>query len=330
MSIDDRNTMAYLTNKKISIIIVCYNDGGSVREMYRRVTAVMKKITPNYEIVYVNDASPDNAYNILHEIAMQDKKLIVITHSRNFGGQNAYASGLRYCTGDGAITLDGDIQDPPELFPKLVKKWLEGYDVVYGIREKRKGVSVFLNFSFKLFYRIFRHLSYVSMPLNASDFALVDRKILDAISAMPETDRVYRGMRAWVGYRQTGIPYTRLPRFHGQASGKFLSYFYWARKSIISFSYKPIHYILYLGIFFTFFFFLLLIIFIGMVIFYPAFPKQFFGIVLLFFFWGSIQLLAISVIGEYIILITEEVKHRPNYFIKEILNDHRGFIKNNR
>lgn len=288
----------------------------------------MKKITPNYEIVYVNDASPDNAYDILREIAKHDKKLIVITHSRNFGGQNAYASGLRYCSGDGAITLDGDIQDPPELFPAFVKKWLEGYDVVYGIREKRQGVSLVQGFLYKLFYRIFRYLSSVSMPLDASDFALTDRKVIDAINDMPEADRIYRGMRAWIGYRQTGIAYERLPRFHGQASGTFLSNLWWARKSIFSFSSRPIDYIFYSSWISVCMFFILIIVFSGGVLLYPNFPKQFFGLVILIFFFGSFELMAISFVGEYIIRIFDEVKHRPNYLIKEIINDYRSRKRN--
>lgn len=313
----------HLITKKISIIVVCYNDGGSVREMYRRITQVMKKISSHYEIIYVNDASPDNAYEILRDIADRDKKLIVITHTRNFGGQNAYASGLRYCTGECAITLDGDIQDPPELFGILVKKWLEGYDVVYGIREKRQGVSIIQGFFYKLFYRVFRRLSHVAMPLDASDFALVDRKVIDAMSIMSETDRFYRGMRAWVGFRQIGIPYTRLPRFHGIASGSFVSNLYWARKAITSFSQKPIDYIFYISSFLMLVSFLFTFIYVGKVFFYPDISNQFWGVVVLLFFFGSVQLFAIAVIGEYLIRIFDEVKRRPNYVIKEILNDYK-------
>ena len=128
-----------LTNKKISIITPCYNDGGCVLEMHRRVTEVMKEITPNYEIIYVNDYSPDNALEVLRELAEKDKKVIVMNHSRNFGNQAAYTTGMRYATGDAVITIDGDIQDPPELFPEFIKKWLEGYKVVYGSRTKRKS-----------------------------------------------------------------------------------------------------------------------------------------------------------------------------------------------
>ena len=313
----------FLTNKKISIIVVCYNDGGSVREMYSRVCLVMKKITPNYEIIYINDASPDNARQVLREISQRDKKLIVITLTRNFGGQNAYEAGLRYCTGDCAITLDGDIQDPPELFPSLVKKWLEGYDVVYGIRQKRLGVSTITGLCYKLFYRIFRRLSQVAMPVDASDFALVDRKVIDAIGKMPEADRFYRGMRAWVGFAQTGIPYVRLPRFHGLASGTFLSNLFWARKAITSFSSKLVDYVFYIAVILTLISFLFSIIYLLRVLLYPDPSNQFWGLFVLIFFFGSLELLAIAVIGEYLIRIFDEVKRRPNYFIKEIINDYK-------
>lgn len=288
----------------------------------------MKKITPNFEIIYVNDASPDNAYEVLREIASRDKRLIVITHTRNFGGQNAYASGLRYCTGEAAITLDGDIQDPPELFPTLVKKWHKGYEVVYGIREKRRGVSVVLNFFYKLFYRVFRRLSPVKMPLDASDFALVDRKVIDAINAMPETDRFYRGMRAWVGFRQTGIPYERLPRFHGPASGSLFSNLFWARKAITSFSSRPVDYIFYTACSLLLVTFLLAIFYLIKLLTYPDFSKQFWGIVVLIFIFGTLILLANAVIGEYIVRICDEVKQRPNYLIKEIINDYKAVTLN--
>ena len=183
-------TIGMLTHKKISIVVVCFNDAGSVHEMYRRVTEVMKDVSSNFEIIYVNDKSPDNAYDVLKEVARKDKRLIVINHSRNFGGQTAYTTGMRYATGDAAILLDGDIQDPPELFPEFVKKWLDGYDIVYGVRARRKG-SIFRRICYKIFYRIFRHLSYIDIPLDASDFSLINRRALDVINGFPKLTAIF-------------------------------------------------------------------------------------------------------------------------------------------
>jgi len=316
-----------LTDKKISVVVICYNDGGSVREMYRRVTQQMEKITPNWELVYVNDNSPDNAYEILSEIAAKDKRLVVISHTRNFGGQNAYTSGLQYCSGDAAITLDGDIQDPPEMFPDLVKKWLEGNMIVYGARASREG-SLLRRFFYKVFYRIFAALSVVKMPLDASDFALLDRKVIDALNAMPEQGRFIRGMRAFTGYKAVGIPYKRLERFSGETNLSFAGNVYWAKLGIFSFSYKPLEWISYLAIIVTGLSAAAIIFYIVLAIFVAP-PRGFLTILVSVLFLGSIQLLSLSVIGEYIARIFEEVKNRPKFVRREILNDYRGWNDDN-
>ncbi len=312
-----------LTDRKISVVVICYNDGGSVNEMYRRVSEAMGQITPNWELVYVNDASPDDAYVHLRALAEKDKRVTVITHTRNFGGQNAYTSGLQYCTGDAAITLDGDIQDPPEMFPDLAKKWLEGYDVVYGQRVEREGSAVRKIF-YKLFYKLFARLSYVKMPLDASDFALIDRKVIDVLNSMPEQGRFIRGMRAWTGFRSVGIPYKRLERFSGQTNLTFMGNVRWAKIGIFSFSYVPLEWISHLAMAVTGLSALAIVFYIILSIWYPA-PTGFLTTLVIVLFLGSVQLLSLSIIGEYIARIFEEVKDRPKFVRKEILNDYRGW-----
>jgi len=314
-----------LTDKKISVVVICYNDGGSVQEMYRRVREQMEKITPDWELVYVNDASPDDAHDRLKEIAEKDKRLIVITHARNFGGQNAYTSGLSYCTGDAAITLDGDIQDPPEMFPDLVKKWLEGYDIVYGARTSREG-SIVRRIFYKIFYRIFALLSVVKMPLDASDFAITDRKVIDVLNDMPEQGRFIRGMRAYTGYKAIGIPYKRLERFSGESNLSFWGNVYWAKLGIFSYSYKPLEMISYFAMIITGLSALAIVFYIILNFFVPA-PRGFMTILIAVLFLGSVQLLSLSIIGEYTARIFEEVKNRPKFVRKEILNDYRGWMK---
>ncbi len=312
-----------LTDKKISIIVVCYNDAGSVREMYRRVNETMAGITSNYEIVYVNDRSPDNALEILRELAGKDKKLIVINHSRNFGNQAAYTTGMRYATGDAVILLDGDIQDPPELFPEFVKKWLEGYKIVYGMRPERKG-GLIRRICYKIFYRIFKKLSYLDIPLDAGDFSLIDREVLNIInSEFNEVDRYIRGMRAYAGFKSIGVIYTRADRFAGVSNNSFMWNVMWAKRLIVSFSYKPLEWISYLAALVTAFSVLTIFVYIPYTYFVPS-PPGFLTTLLVILFLGSIQLLSLSVIAEYLARIFEEVKHRPMGLIEEIINDYKN------
>lgn len=309
-----------LTDKKISIIVICYNDAGSIREMYRRVTEVMKHITLDYEIIYVNDASPDNAMEILRDIASRDERFIVFSHSRNFGGQAAYSTGLRYCTGDAAILLDGDIQDPPELFPKLVEKWLAGNEIVYGERVKRKGSKLW-NLFYKSFYRLFRRLAYINIPLDASDFGLMDRKVIDIINAMPEKDRYIRGLRAWVGFNSVGVPYTRAEPYHKrQSNNSFIWSVWWAKRLIVAFSYKPLEWISYLAFFVVILAGLGIIFYLILYFVFPEAPKGIPTIIILVLFLGAVQLLALSVVAEYMSHMFEEIKGRPRSLVKEVIN----------
>ncbi len=309
-----------LTDKKISIIVICYNDAGSIREMYRRVTEVMKHITPNYELIYVNDASPDNAMEILKDLASRDKKFVVFSHSRNFGGQLAYTTGLEYCAGDAAILLDGDIQDPPELFPEMVKKWLEGYDVVYGERARRKGSKIW-NVFYKLFYRLFQKLAYISVPLDAGDFGLMDRKVINAINRMPERERYIRGLRAWVGFKSTGIPYTRgAPFDHRRSNNSVFWSVIYAKKLILSFSYKPLEWISYLATFVVCLTGIAIVIYLVLYFTLPEAPRGIPTLIMLILFLGGIQLFALAVIAEYLGKVFEEVKRRPKSLVAETLN----------
>lgn len=307
-----------LTEQKLSVIVICYNDGGSVREMYRRVTAAMDTITPNYEIIYVNENSPDNAEEILRELAAQDRRLVIINHTRNFGSQQAYSSGLSVCTGDAAILLDGDIQDPPELFPEFIKKWLDGYLIVYGIRERRRG-SMARRISYKAFYRLLRVLAEIDMPLDASDFGLLDRRVIDTLNAMPESNRFIRGLRAWTGFRSMGIPYTRDERFSGATNYTFLDYISHAKRFIFAFSFKPLEWISYLAGVVT------VLAGIGLIVYFTLavtteVPRGWPTLIVAILFLGAIQLFCISIIGEYIGRIYQEVKRRPNAIIRDVIN----------
>ena len=227
-------------HKKLSAIIACYRDTLAVPIMHERLVNTFTTLGVDYEIIFVNDCSPDNAADVLADLAQHDPHVVVINHTRNFGSQSAFTSGMAIATGDAVILLDGDLQDPPEMIAQFYPKWLEGYDVVYGVRVKHEATP-FLQVAYKLFYRIFRSASYVRIPLDAGDFSLIDRKVVDALNALPENNRFMRGLRAWVGFRQTGVPYVRPERMFGRTTNSPLKNLGWARRAIISFSWAPLN-----------------------------------------------------------------------------------------
>lgn len=311
-----------LTDKKITAVVICYNDCGSIAEMYRRLTETLNKITSDYEIVYVNENSPDNAEEVLREYAARDPRMMVVLHSRNFGSQNAFTSGMEHSTGDAVALLDGDLQDPPELLEEMARKWLAGFDIVYGIRKKRKG-SLPRRAAYKIFYRLFKKMSYINMPVDAGDFCLMDRQAVDALLKLPERDRFIRGLRAWVGFRQTGVEYTRDERFSGETTNTLWSNIRWAKKGIFSFSYAPLEWLSVIAGSLTVITAVAAVIYIIGYFIFPRGPKGTQTIIVITLFLGSIQLLSLSIIGEYLGRIFEEVKQRPKYIVKEVLNDHR-------
>lgn len=233
-----------LTDKIISVVVVCYRDEGNIRELYRRLSVTLQSITPCYEIIYVNDASPDSSGQILRELAAGDLRLTVIEQARNFGAQAAFTAGMIQASGDAVVLMDGDLQDPPEMIAEFTTKWLEGAEVVYGVRRKReKSMGKLNEWLYHLFYVTFRRLSYVRMPLDAGEFSLMDRRVVDWIDSLPERDRLLRGLRAWVGFRQVGIEYVRPERFSGVSTNSFFKNIRWAKKAILSFSYAPLEWI---------------------------------------------------------------------------------------
>lgn len=316
-----------MSRKKISAIIACYKDAEAIPHMYRRLLKVFNKINTDYEIIFVNDASPDNAERILTDLAKQDKKVVVINHTRNFGSQMAFTSGMNIATGDAVVLLDGDLQDPPELIEKFYTKWKQGYDIVYGQRVKREA-SNFMQLAYKLFYRIFQKLSYIKVPLDAGDFSLMDRSAVDAINSLPERDRFIRGLRAWVGFEQTGIPYTRPERMYGTTTNNFHKNFGWARKGIYSFSYVPLEIITYTSLIVAVMSALGIVSQIILKLIYPDIPRGFPFTIITILFLGSVQLLSLSVLGEYVGKIFEEVKQRPMYIVKNIVNKPKQNEKN--
>jgi len=314
------NDAEKIRRARLSSVIACYRDGPAVPIMYQRLCKVFQRLGVDYEIIFVNDGSPDDAGQLLTELARQDRRVVVINHSRNFGSQAAFTSGMRISTGDAVVLLDGDLQDPPELIESFYREWRRGADVVYGVRVSRE-TSAGMKLAYKGFYRLFRRLAYVSIPLDAGDFSLLDRRVVDILNASPESNRFLRGLRAWVGFRQCGVPYVRPERLFGRSTNSLLANIGWARQAIVSFSYVPLDLIAGLGIATVVGAVIALIAQVTLRLLYPGMvPSGLTTLISLVLFLGGVQLLSLSVIGSYIAHIYDEVKRRPPYVVDNILN----------
>jgi dolichol-phosphate mannosyltransferase len=315
-------------NKKVSAIIACYKDNQSITVLHKRLTDVFISSGYDYEIIFVNDSSPFNDEEVISQICAKDNNVLGISHSRNFGSQSAFISGMEIATGDAIVFMDGDGQDPPEIIPEFIKKWEEGYDVVYGERTKRQA-PLYMQILYKLFYRTFKKLSDVKIPVDAGDFSLVDKKVVAHLLQFSEKDVFLRGLRAWVGFKQTGVPYVRPERLFGKSTNNFWKNIWWAKKGIFSFSTKPLHYIQSIGVIF---FALTAILGIYYMIEYlinpPTNAPGITTIILLVLGIGSVQLMSISILGDYIGKITEEVKNRPRFIRNKIFYNSKVYSSN--
>ena len=311
--------MKNIKELKISSVIACYKDEQSIPLMHQRLTKTFKEIGCKYEIIFVNDGSPDNSEKVLENICKNDNNTIAIIHSRNFNSQNSFSSGMNYATGDAVVLLDGDLQDPPELIKDFADKWIEGYDVVYGSRVKRE-TSKFMNISYKFFYRIFNKLSYINIPLDAGDFSLMDRKVVNSINSLKESDRFIRGLRAWTGFKQIGVPYNRPERQFGVSTNNLFKNIQWAKKGIFSFSHLPLEIMSLISYLIFLLSSIALIIYIILYFLKDEAPRGITTLIVLVLFLGGIQLLSLSILSEYISKILDETKKRPYSIIKKIIN----------
>jgi dolichol-phosphate mannosyltransferase len=309
---------------KLSPIIACYRDAEAVPHMYRRLVETFERIGCDYEIIFVNDGSPDDAREVLAAIAARDPNVVVVNHARNFGSQSAFTSGMAIATGDACVLLDGDLQDPPELIDQFVERWREGYDVVYGERVSRDATRLMRVF-YKGFYRVFQRAAYVKVPLDAGDFSLIDRRVMDALKAMPEKQRFVRGLRAWVGFRQVGVPYVRPERMFGVTTNNFRKNLGWARRAVVSFSYAPLDVITGLALSIVALSAVGLVVQVIVRLVAPgAAPKGLTTVITLILFMGGIQLLCLAIIGSYIAHMYEEIKGRPAYVVDSVFNAPAG------
>lgn len=309
----------------ISVVVACFNEEKALRVLYEALlSAFAGRADLRCEFVLVDDGSSDRTPEILAELTASDRRVTIVTLSRNFGQQAAFSAGLRQARGDAVILCDADLQDRPEAMLRMIEHWRDGADVVYGVRVQRKE-SRFMRAAYHGFYRLLRSLSDIDIPADSGDFGLMDRKVVDAINALPESNRFLRGLRAWVGYVQVPLIYERGERIAGAPSYSIRKLIRLGFDGIFDFSTKPLTAIFVLGLASSalslagFIFFLLHRI-IGFKIFghSPADVPGMASIVLAIFFIGGVQLLATGVLGEYLGRVYSEVKRRPGFIVKSV------------
>lgn len=303
---------------KISVVVPIFNEEGNINILYTKLRKTLLKINKNYEIIFINDGSFDNSYLLLNKIAKADKKVKLISFSRNFGHMSAINAGLEHCSGERVTVMDADMQDPPSVIEKMYKKSLEGFDVIYGVKKKRKE-SIIRVYMMKVFYRLLSKISNVKIPLDAGTFSLVTRKVVNHINELPERNKYYSGLRAWAGYNQAGVVYERAKRYKGKEAS-YARLFKLAMDQIVSFSFVPLKLASFLGFIFSFVAFLIIVVLFVLKFFVNLGIVGWTSTITTILLIGGVQLITLGIIGEYLARIYDEVKHRPEYIIKEKIN----------
>ena len=313
--------------KLISVAVPCFNEEENVKLMYRTLRAITDS-NKNYsfEFVFVDNGSSDRTRKLIEKIGVRDKRVKGVFLSRNFGPEASTKASLDYSVGDAVIGIAADFQEPPELISKFIEKWNEGNNIVVGIHSKIQD-NLLMTIIRKQFYVIFKKISNIDIPINASGLCLLDRKSLEALKSLPEKYRFFRGLRAWIGFKTAYITYERRKRAKGKSSYSFIDYFKHAERGLFGFSYLVLDLMVYGGfilVFFSFVFFLLYL-FTVLVIGNPI--KASIPLMLAIVFFGGVQLLAISIIGKYIQVIVEETKNRPVYIVESTINTEKSKVK---
>ncbi|WP_374707021.1 glycosyltransferase family 2 protein [Paenibacillus sp. J31TS4] len=298
-----------------------FNEEEVIEVTYGRLKEVMDRQGEPYELVFVNDGSRDRTVEIVNRICDGDANVRLINFSRNFGHQVAISAGMDYAQGQAVVVIDADLQDPPEVILEMIKKWKEGYDVVYGKRLKRKGETAFKKVTALLFYRTLRSMTSVDIPVDTGDFRLIDRKVCDVMSRLTEKNRFIRGMVSWVGFNQTSVEYVREERFAGETKYPLKKMIRFALDAITSFSYKPLKLATYLGFALSLFSFVFLLVVLYQRLFTNMTVPGWTSLLASNLLFNGIVLILLGIIGEYIGRIYDESKNRPLYIVKEA----RGF-----
>lgn len=306
--------------KQISLVFPVYNEEEVLPLLYKRVGRIIEELHYEVEVILINDGSQDASLSLMQEFHTQDPRFKVIDFARNFGHQIAITAGIDFASGDAVILLDADLQDPPELLPQFLKKWEEGYQVVYAVRKTRQE-HILKRLAYSSFYRILQKISNIPIPLDSGDFCLMDRRVADTLKSMHERNRFVRGLRSWAGFRQIGLEYDRDKRQAGDVKYTMTRLMKLALDGIVSFSYFPLRIAGYTGFVISITSFLGILIYLYKKLFIGGEPQGFPTLVILVLFMGGIQLLSLGIIGEYIGRIYDEVKRRPIYVIRKIYGD---------
>ncbi|MCI1945641.1 glycosyltransferase family 2 protein [Clostridium luticellarii] len=302
-----------------SVVVPLYNEELVIEESYKRLKKVMDAASEAYEIIFVNDGSSDRTREKAENICGEDENIKLVNFSRNFGHQPAITAGMRVSSGEAVVVIDADLQDPPEVILKMIEKWKDGYDVVYGKRFQRKGESFFKKFTAGAFYRILKSMTSIDIPVDTGDFRLIDRRVCDVLNSLPEKNRYVRGLVSWIGYRQTYVEFVRQERFAGDTKYPLKKMFKLAFDGITSFSYKPLIFSGYLGG---------ISFFIGIIMLIVNFikaaanglnPVNFQFVISIDLIMFGIVLSCMGIIGQYIGRIFDESRGRPNYIIESII-----------
>ncbi|MBU1010549.1 MAG: glycosyltransferase family 2 protein [Bacteroidetes bacterium] len=301
----------------ISVVVPIFNEELGLPELYDRLVASLEPITPDFELIFVNDASHDNSLLLLRQLAGHDKRVKFISFSRNFGHQIAVTAGLEHSAGKAVVIIDGDLQDPPELIPEMVAQYQKGFKVVYARRRSRTGESFFKKLTAKLFYRILVRLTGVKIPIDTGDFRLIDRVIVEQLKLMPEPNKFLRGQIAWMGFRQTFVEFDRDARKYGKTGYPLSKMLRFALDGITAFSDVPLKLATTAG--FAVSFIALLVIIYALIahFFLDETITGWTSLIVSSMFIGGIQLISIGIIGEYISRINNSVRQRPLYIVEE-------------
>jgi len=304
----------------LSVIVPCYNEEEVITESYSRLKNVLDGISSyQTEIIFINDGSKDRTAQMLSDIAARDKQVKVLHFSRNFGHQPAVTAGIHYCTSDLAVIIDADLQDPPELIPELIDTLnQEQANVVYCVREKRQGESFFKKLSARMFYRSMNYLSEVNFPLDTGDFRLIDKQVMDEFKKFREKGKYIRGIISWIGFKQVPFAYQRQARFAGETKYPLSKMIQFASTAMLYFSKKPLKLATGLG-FVTVMIGIVYALYtlIGKIVGYTHALSGWSSLIILIVFFGGVQLLTVGVLGQYIGILFDEVKDRPEYIVQK-------------
>ncbi|HEC33652.1 MAG TPA: glycosyltransferase [Chloroflexi bacterium] len=308
-----------MTHPRFSIVAPAYNEEGTLQEFYRHVREVMDGLGEPWELVLVNDGSTDSTPELMRQLHTKDPRVCIVDFARNFGHQIAVTAGMDHARGEAIVVIDADLQDPPEVIPHLIARWKEGYQVVYGVRAEREGETWFKLFTARLFYRIISALTDVEIPMEAGDFRLLDRQVVEDLRRMRERRRFIRAMTSWVGYRQTGVPYVRQPRFAGETKYPFHKMFRLALDAVTGFSDLPLRLAWICGTALLGSGVILGLTLLGLRL-AGSMPLAGQGLMLtVALILSGTQLIFLGVIGEYLARIYDEVRNRPLYTVRELI-----------